>query len=128
MDIRSRFVVVAAAAGIACGTSVAGPDDPVTIEPLEIESVQVIVGATRPAAVIARVKGTLGSGCDHLHSIEQSRQGNGVVIEVKRTRYTPGPCTLIHKGFEQELGLAGAFETGEYTLRVNGVTRAFSVS
>jgi hypothetical protein len=127
MVTRSRLVLLAALAGIACGTSLAGPDDPIVVEPLEVDSVQVSVGATRPAQVIARVTGTLGSGCDYLHAIEQSRQGNEVVIQVKRSRFTPGPCTMIHKSFEQELGLAGGFTPGDYTLRVNGVTRTFTV-
>lgn len=125
---RYRFVLVAALASLACGgASMAGPDDPVVIEPIEVQSVQVTVGVTRPAVVTARVTGGLGSGCEFLHSIEQRRQGNGVVIEIKRSRFTQGPCTTIFKEFQQELGLPGAFAAGDYTLQVNGVTRPFSV-
>ena len=127
MRIRIRMAVVAAAACVACGASLAGPDDPVVIEPIEVRSVEVSVGATRPAQVTARVTGELGSGCDYLHSIEQRRQGNTVIVEVKRSRFTAGPCTLILKEFQQELGLGGAFGAGDYTLQVNTVTRPFSV-
>ena len=128
MTLPIRVVLISALAGIACGSSLAGPDDPVVVQPIEIQSVEVNVGTTRPAVVTVGVTGSLGSGCDFLHAIEQSREGNTVAIQVKRSRYTQGPCTLIHKEFQQELGLAGGFAPGDYTLRVNGVVKAFTVS
>jgi hypothetical protein len=129
MRTRYSLVLLAALAVAGCGTdSVAGPEESVVIEPIEVDSVEVNVGATRPAQVTARVRGAVGSGCDYLHSIEQRREGTAVVVEVKRSRFTPGPCTLVLKEFQQELGLPGDFEPGQYTLRVNGVSRTFSVS
>ena len=128
MNLRYRCVVLLALASFGCGAdSVAGPSDNVVIEPIEIQSVDVNVGVTRPALVTVRVSGTLGSGCDYLHSIEQRREGNGVVIDIKRSRFTDGPCTLILKEFRQELGLSRGFAAGDYTLRVNGVSRSFSI-
>jgi hypothetical protein len=129
MSFRYALVLLAALAAAGCGNdSVAGPSTAVVIEPIEIQSVEVVVGASRPAQAIARVKGGLGSGCDYLHSIEQRREGNVVTVEVKRSRFTPGPCTAIFKEFQQELGLTGEYATGQYTVRVNGVTQTFSVS
>ena len=130
MTFRSGCLVLLALACFACGEdSVAGPsDDPVVVfQPIEIESVEVTVGTTRPALVVARVSGALGSGCDFLHSIEQRREGNVITIEVERARFTAGPCTAILKLFQQELGLPGPLEAGSYTVRVNGVSRTFSV-
>ena len=127
MSFRRRFVLMAAIAAAACGETLAGPTDPIVVEPIEIQSVELNVGATRPAPVTARMRGTLGSGCDYLHSIEQRREGSGISVEIRRSRFMEGPCTLILKEFREELGL-GAFAAGEYTLRVNGVSRTFSVS
>ena len=127
MNVRSRFVLLAALAALGCqADTVAGPNGTIVIEPIEVQSVELAVGVTRPALVTARVGGTLGSGCDYLHSIEQRREGAAVTIEIKRNRITGGPCTTIHKGFNEELGL-GAFATGEYGLRVNGLNRTFTV-
>ena len=129
MNFRYPLVLLAALAASGCGNdSVAGPGTSVVVEPIEVQSVEVVVGAARPAQVIARVKGGLGSGCDYLHSIEQRREGNAVTVEIKRSRFTPGPCTAIFKEFQQELGLTGEYAAGQYTVRVNGVSQSFSVS
>lgn len=106
--------------------SIAAPDDPIVVEPIEVQSLDVTVGDTRPALVLARVSGTLGSGCDYLHAVDQEREGS-VRIEILRTLFTEGPCTAILKEFRQELGLAGGFPAGDYVLRVNGLSRPFSV-
>jgi hypothetical protein len=130
MRFRYPLVLLAVLAAGGCDDdSMTGPDQGTTVvvEPIEIQSLEVIVGASRPAQVIARVRGALGSGCDFLHSIEQSREGRAVTVEVRRSKYTPGPCTAIFKEFQQELGLAGEFAAGQYTVRVNGVTQAFTV-
>ena len=130
MTLRIGSAVLLAFASFGCGTdSVAGPtDEAVVIQPIEIETVEVVVGSTRPALVIARVNGQLGSGCDFLHSITQRREGSVITVSVERARFTAGPCTAILKLFQQELGLPGPFEPGSYTVRVNGVSRAFTVS
>lgn len=107
--------------------SIAAPDDPIVVEPIEVQSLDVTVGVTRPALVIARVSGTLGSGCDYLHAVDQEREGSVVRIEILRTRFTEGPCTAILKEFREELGLAGGFSAGDYVLSVNGLSRPFSV-
>jgi hypothetical protein len=36
-------------------------------------------------------------------------------------------CTSILKVFDEELALPGAFAAGEYTLRINALTRTFGV-
>jgi hypothetical protein len=123
-----RLLVVGAVMGLNCDSATPGaPTEPIVIERIDIQSVEVNVGEARPAVVTARVKGGLGSGCDHLHSIEQRREGSTVTIEIKRTRFTGGPCTMIFKEFNQELGLPGAFAEGRYALSVNGVGKEFSV-
>ncbi len=127
MNLRFRFALLAAIAALGCqADTVAGPNGTIVIEPIEVQSVELAVGVTRPALVTARVSGTLGSGCDYLHSIEQRREGAAVTIEIKRSRFTEGPCTTILKTFNEELGL-GAFAAGEYSLRVNGASRTFTV-
>ena len=131
MKFRMAAALLLSLTAFGCGSeSVAGPsgDDDVIVQPIEIETVEVIVGSARPALVIARVNGQLGSGCDFLHSITQRRDGNVITVTVERARFTAGPCTAILKLFQQELGLPGPFEPGSYTVRVNGVSRTFTVS
>ena len=131
MTLRTGCAFLLALASFGCSSdSVAGPsgDDVVVIQPIEIETVEVNVGPARPALVIARVNGQLGSGCDFLHAIRPRREGHVITIDVERARFTAGPCTAILKLFQQELGLPGALEPGSYTLRVNGATRTFTVS
>jgi hypothetical protein len=130
MTLRIAAALFLSLAALGCGSeSVAGPSgDDVVVQPIEIETVEVIVGSARPALVVARVDGQLGSGCDFLHSITQRREGNVITVSVERARFTAGPCTAILKLFQQELGLPGPFAPGSYTVRVNGVSRTFSVS
>ena len=93
------------------------------IAPIQIESVEVTVGLTR---ALARVQGTLGSGCDFLYSLEQQRQGPIVTLGILRSGAREGDvCAAIHKEFDQTIALPGTFPPGEYTLRVNGFTRTF---
>ena len=129
MNVLQRI----ARAGVAAGLlSIAAPraeaKGPVVIEPIRIESVDVRVGSTRPAQVTVHVSGALGDGCDFLHSIEPRRDGRKVEFRIRRTHFTGGPCTKIYKEFSQELGLPGSYAPGSYTLRVNGVTKRFTVS
>jgi hypothetical protein len=113
---------------VGCGeANPLSPDGDIVVQPIPIESVEVSVGPNPPGRVFARVRGALGSGCDFLHSIEQSRQGATVVIEILRSGVTEGVCTTIFKGFDQELALPGTFAPGEYTLRVNAFSRTFRV-
>jgi hypothetical protein len=128
MNVWRRWALLAALVDFGCqADTVADPNGTIVIEPIEVQSVDVTVGVTQPALVTSRVSGTLGGGCDYLHSIEQQREGAVVTIEIKRTRFTEGPCTTILKSFNEDLGL-GAFTAGEYSLRVNGVSRTFRVS
>jgi hypothetical protein len=99
------------------------------IQPIEIESVVPAVDATRPASVTIQVAGLLGNGCDHIHAIEQQRQGSSVVVSITRTRVR-GPdvfCTMLLKLYQERMGLTGTFNPGEYTVRVNTVTTTFRV-
>jgi hypothetical protein len=129
MRILSRKDVrILAAGAFSSSASMATPGDPpAVIEAIPIESVDVRVGSTRPAFVTALFTGSIGSGCDFLHSITQRREGAVVTIDIQKSRFTKGPCTMIFKAFEQELGLPGGFDAGEYTLRVNGESRSFTV-
>jgi hypothetical protein len=128
MNIPIRVWLLAGIMALAVG---AGPRAKaqrlIVIEPIRIEAVDVRVGETRPAQVLARVTGALGDGCDHLHAIEPRREGRRVEVRITRTHYTGGPCTKIYKEFSQELGLPGSYARGTYTLRVNNVTRRFTV-
>jgi hypothetical protein len=127
---RLAFLSIAGVLAVGCGEEnpLSPENGSIVIEPIPIESVDVTVGAARPARAIARVKGVLGSGCDFLYSLEQRREGSTVTVEIRRSGDREGICTAILKQFEQEIALPGTFARGEYTLRVNSVTKTFQVN
>ena len=128
--LRYRFPLVAeflACCGLlACGSR--GPAAPDTlIEPIQIESVDVLVTQSSPPTVVAHVQGFLGDGCSTLHSVAQARSGNAITITILRERPRDAICTQIARLYDANIPLAGPFGPGRYLLRVNAFERAFTI-
>jgi hypothetical protein len=109
-DLRRRFL--------------AGPDDPVVVEPIEIQS------AGEPWRHATRRRDRTGQGSVgkrlRLPAFDRAEPPGKHGGDRGRARFTPGPHDHLQE-FQQDSGLA-AVHLREYTLRVNGVTRMFSVS
>lgn len=110
---------------VACGGSPASPD--LIIDPIQIDSVEVLVGTSVPATVDVHIQGIVGDGCSTVHSVTQVRSGSTVSITILRQRPRDAICTQIARLYDAYIRLESTFSRGSYQVRVNEVERAFSV-
>ena len=96
------------------------------IDPIHVESVEVIVQAGDPPQASAHVRGVLGDGCSSVHSVEQERSGNTVVLTILKQRPANAICIQIARLYDETIRLEGAFPPGDYVLRVNGTQTSFA--
>ena len=126
MKILQRMPLLLVAAGaLSCG----GPaGDDLSVEPISIESVEVLVLKSLPPQASAHVKGAVGDGCSELHSTSQTRSGSTVTITILRQRPRDAICTQIARLYDEVIQLEGTYPAGSYVVRVNGVERTFTTS
>jgi hypothetical protein len=114
---------------VACDES-GSPTRPadVLVERIQVEDVQVIVGATGGAATVSvHVKGVVGDGCSTLHSVRQDRNDGAVTVDIFRQRPKNAICTQIARLYDEIIPLDGQFAPGRYVLRVNELVTAFTI-
>jgi hypothetical protein len=104
------------------------PARDVTIEPIQIEQVEVRIAESFPVQVFAHVRGIVGDGCSSVLPAEQKREGNTITLTINRQRPTDAICTQIAKLYDENIRLEGDLPAGEYTLKVNSVTQTFTVN
>ncbi len=109
----------------ACGRSSPASSD-LLIDPIQVESVDVLVQESDPPQASAHVRGLIGDGCSSLHSVEQERSGNTVVLTILRQRPANAICIQIARLYDDTIRLEGTFPPGRYVLRVNGVETSFT--
>jgi hypothetical protein len=126
MRAHAYILVGAVALGaLSCGgENPAGGD--VTVQPISIDSVDVLVMESSPPQVSARVRGVIGDGCSELHSVRQERSGHIVRITILRQRLEQAFCIQIARLYDEVLRLEGTYPPGRYVLYVNDVERAFT--
>ena len=115
------IALCAALAG--CG-SPAEPD--LLVEPIQIDSVDVLVQESSPPTASARVRGVVGDGCSEIHSVRQERSDVTVTLAILRERPRNAVCTQIARLYDERIPLQGSFPPGDYVLRVNDFVRPFS--
>ena len=76
-------------------------------------------------AVEVLIKGTLPDACATLNAPEQERTGHLVRLTLTMRQPSGALCAQVVRPFRFYLPLAGAFEAGHYTLRVNGTAYPF---
>jgi hypothetical protein len=114
---------------MALGTLSCGGENPaggVIVQPISIDSVDVLVMESAPPQVSARVQGVIGDGCSELHSVTQERSGSTVRITILRQRREEAFCIQIARLYDEVIRLDGSYPPGRYVLYVNGVERAFT--
>ena len=111
---------------VGCGHSDRASASDVTIDPIQIESVDVVVQETSPPRASAHVRGVLGDGCSSLHSVEQQRSGSTVTLTILRERPTDAVCIQIARLYDERIPLEGTFPPGRYLLRVNRLETPFT--
>jgi hypothetical protein len=121
------LVLVAGGAALGCGSPTA-PTPRVLVGPIQVDSLEIVQGASSPSGLGVRVQGVIGDGCSELlPPITQEREGTLLRITILRQRPAEAVCTQIAKLFDQVVPLAGDFPPGGYTVRVNGSELAFTV-
>jgi hypothetical protein len=118
----AALVTLAAITALACSNPT---ELDVIIGQVQIERVDVRVLDSSPPQAVAHVKGVLGDGCTELHSLDQERSGNVVVVTIRNQRPRDAICTMIAKVYEADIPLQGTYPRGEYVVKVNGVERVF---
>jgi hypothetical protein len=98
----------------------------VVIDPIQVESVEVVVAESDPPQASAHVRGVIGDGCSSLHPVEQERTGSTVVLTILRERPANAICTQIALLYDDTIRLEGTFPPGAYVLRVNGTETSFT--
>ena len=94
--------------------------------PFDTLQVRVASGPA-PVPVEVLVKGSLPDACTDLHEVRQDRDGNLVNVELEMRRPKKTLCAQVTRPYRFYLSLDGAFEAGNYTLKVNGEAQPFEV-
>jgi len=124
----ARCWVVTALLAVCAASGCRNPAGPsLLVEPIQIDSVDVIVMATLPPTVAAHVRGVIGDGCSELHSVQQQRSGHTITITILRKRPKAAICTQVARLYDERIPLEGSFPAGDYLLRVNDVERRFQI-
>jgi hypothetical protein len=123
--VRRLLSVTAPLLLVACS----GPSSPsldLVVEPIQVDSVDVILTEGAVPLASARVQGVIGDGCASLHSTSQSRTGNAVTITIRRERPRTAVCAQLAKLYDEVLRLNGDYPAGDYVVTVNGVEQRFT--
>jgi hypothetical protein len=85
-----------------------------------IENAQALVLESFPAQISLTVKGYHPEGCDFPVQVEQTREGNHVTVQIYREVPLTVVCPMILNPYEANIHLDGTFESGTYTIDING--------
>ena len=124
--IPALLAVCASVAAVGCDDSERPTAPRVEVTPIQIDSVDVQVQESSPPRAAAHVRGVIGDGCSELHSVQQARSGNAVILTILRERPIDAVCTQIARLYDETIPLEGTFPPGRYVLRVNGIETPFA--
>ena len=130
MTARSlgAIVLLAAVTSLGCGSPTAPPPPRVLVDPIQVDSLEIVTNASSSSGLGVRVQGVLGDGCtDLLPPITQKREGIVTRITILRQRPQDAICIQIAKLFDQVVPLFGDYPPGRYIVRVNNSELSFSV-
>ena len=85
-----------------------------------VESVEVLRLESLPVQLQLIVTGYHPDGCEVPMVVEQQRDGNHVSVRLYRELPGDVMCPMVIVPFEETIKLEGGFETGTYTIDVNG--------
>lgn len=89
--------------------------------PTVIESVDALLLESFPVQIHLQVSGYQPDGCQIETQVLQHREGNQVRVEVFRALPLDTMCPMVLVPYEATIPLEGGFESGAYTIDVNGV-------
>ena len=85
-----------------------------------IEKVETQVSANVPATVTLKVSGYHPDGCKFPVQVEQTRNGYKVTVKIFRIVPKDVMCTMDLNPYNDTITLDGTFDSGIYTVDVNG--------
>ncbi len=92
-----------------------------------IEKVETTVSASVPASVTLQVSGYQPDGCKFPAQVQQTRVGNDVTVKIFRIVPVDVMCTMQLNPYNDTITLEGTFESGDYTIDVNGTVVVLKV-
>jgi hypothetical protein len=85
-----------------------------------IEKVETQVSASMPATITMHLMGYQPDGCKFPVQVEQTRSGDSVTVKIFRIVPIDVMCTMDLNPYDDTITLDGTFESGTYTVDVNG--------
>lgn len=94
---------------------------------LRVGDVEIIISDTLPVEVVVQVNSYLPDSCTRFDRVEQSRDGNDIVLQIFTTRPADIACAQKIKPFSKAILLEGDFPPGDYVVTINGKPYPFTV-
>ena len=85
-----------------------------------IEKVETQVSSSVPASVTMQISGYHPDGCKFPAQVEQTRLGDTVTVKIFRIVPKGVMCTMDLNPYNDTITLDGTFDSGTYTVDVNG--------
>jgi hypothetical protein len=85
-----------------------------------IETVDAMILESFPVQISLHVTGYQPDGCTFPVQVEQTRDGNTISVKIYRILPPDIMCTMQLVPYDENIRLDGGFESGEYTIDVNG--------
>ena len=85
-----------------------------------IENVDAMILESFPAQISLHITGYQPDGCTFPVQVEQTREGNIVSVKIYRILPPDIMCTMQLVPYDENIKLDGSFESGDYTIDVNG--------
>lgn len=92
-----------------------------------INSVTVNVMESSPMQMSLDINGEHPDGCDYPVMVDQERDGNTITVTVYREVPLDVMCPMMLNPYEATISLDGTFESGSYTITVNGVSQSVDI-
>jgi hypothetical protein len=103
------------------------PEQPTTYSPVVIEDVRAMILKSYPAQIVLQIDGHLPDGCNFPVQITQQRNGSTITLDVYHEVPSGVMCPAIFKEYHDSVHLDGTFESGTYTIVVNGYTTQVTI-
>jgi hypothetical protein len=92
-----------------------------------VEKVDTLLLESFPVQISLHVTGYQPDGCDYPVQVTQNRSGNTVTVEIFRELPPDIMCPMMLVGYDQNIKLDGSFESGTYSIIVNGVSTTVTI-
>jgi len=121
------LLAFAVVTSVGCKSSTEPSNPRIVIEPIQIDSVELVRNLATPSGLGVHVQGVVGDGCAELLPVRQVREGAVITITIERQRPEEAICIQIAKLYDAIIPLEGEFPPGQYLVRVNAKEITFSV-